>query len=302
MTRPITWLACAVLAASAAAGATLAVGQEAPSGPRKADKPAPPRPEKAGKPATVPGLAEIAVDAWTCADHAKFRMTGKGKCPVCSKELTRTKVTVQGAADLSDPYPLETCPVSGRKLEVGTQVVMMHENREVRFCGPGCIGKFEADAKKYLEQVDAKIIESQAAAYPMGTCPVSGESLDSRGGAVDMVFANRLVRFCCNGCIRKFRSDPAAYLAKLDASVRETQLQGYPMANCPVSAQKLGSMGEPVDYVAANRLVRFCCDDCVGAFQKEPAKYLAQLDQAWKGRGQKKGQDEHGHDRDGHDH
>ena len=61
----------------------------------------------------------------------------------------------------------------------------------------------------------------------------------------------------------------------------------YPLTTCVVSDDKLedNSMGGPVDYfykVAGkpDRLVRFCCKDCVKDFEKEPAKFIARLDAA----------------------
>ena len=69
---------------------------------------------------------------------------------------------------------------------------------------------------------------------------------------------------------------------------------------------KLGSMGEPVDIVVANSLVRFCCTGCVTAFYKAPSAHLANLNTAWgqvvdtsveRKRGEVKG-----HDHDDHDH
>lgn len=61
----------------------------------------------------------------------------------------------------------------------------------------------------------------------------------------------------------------------------------YPLKTCVVSDDKLedNSMGGPVDYFykekgKPDRLVIFCCKDCVKDFEKEPAKYLAKLDEA----------------------
>lgn len=60
----------------------------------------------------------------------------------------------------------------------------------------------------------------------------------------------------------------------------------YPTTQCVVSEDKLGGdMGGPVDYVyktegKADRLVRFCCKDCVKDFKKDPEKYLTLIDQA----------------------
>ncbi len=62
----------------------------------------------------------------------------------------------------------------------------------------------------------------------------------------------------------------------------------YPLTTCVVSGDKLdedNGMGGPVDYLwkeagKPDRLVRFCCKDCIKDFNKEPAKYLKQLDEA----------------------
>lgn len=60
----------------------------------------------------------------------------------------------------------------------------------------------------------------------------------------------------------------------------------YPSTACFVSGDKLGAeMGKPVDYIwreagKPDRLISFCCKDCVKDFNKDPQKYLKQLDAA----------------------
>jgi len=60
----------------------------------------------------------------------------------------------------------------------------------------------------------------------------------------------------------------------------------YPLATCVVSGDKLdGDMGAPFDYIykedgKPDRLVRFCCKNCVKDFQQDPAKYLKMIDDA----------------------
>jgi hypothetical protein len=62
------------------------------------------------------------------------------------------------------------------------------------------------------------------AGYPLDTCVVSGEKLaGGMGSPVDYVYQepgkpDRLVRFCCKGCIKDFKKDPAQYLKKIDAA------------------------------------------------------------------------------------
>ena len=65
-----------------------------------------------------------------------------------------------------------------------------------------------------------------------------------------------------------------------------TTAADYPLTTCVVSGDKLdGDMGAPFDYVykqdgKPDRLVRFCCKNCVKDFKKDPAKYLKMIDDA----------------------
>lgn len=54
-----------------------------------------------------------------------------------------------------------------------------------------------------------------ATAYPLDTCIVTGEKLDSMGGAVTKVYEGQEVKFCCASCIKTFEKDQANYLAKI---------------------------------------------------------------------------------------
>jgi len=62
----------------------------------------------------------------------------------------------------------------------------------------------------------AMALASEAnSAYPLTTCVVSGEKLGEMGPPVVINHQGTEVRFCCNGCVKKFNADPAKYLAKL---------------------------------------------------------------------------------------
>ena len=61
----------------------------------------------------------------------------------------------------------------------------------------------------------------------------------------------------------------------------------YPLTTCVVSGEKLGGMGDSFEYIhkeagKPDRRVLFCCEGCVDDFKKDPAKYLAKLDEAAK--------------------
>jgi hypothetical protein len=71
-----------------------------------------------------------------------------------------------------------------------------------------------------------------------------------------------------------------------DAAWVAKQKSDYPTSVCIVSDDKLGGdMGGPVDFIyrvegKPDRLVSFCCKDCVKDFNKEPEKFLKILDAA----------------------
>lgn len=76
-----------------------------------------------------------------------------------------------------------------------------------------------------LRAADAPAVDSPAAvaAYPLTTCIISGDKLEDgdMGPPINYVYKeegkpDRLVRFCCKGCIKTFKKDPAKYLKQID--------------------------------------------------------------------------------------
>jgi len=177
-------------------------------------------------------------------------------------------------------YALKTCPVSGQELgAMGDPVVKEIAGRQVAFCCEGCVAPYEEDVDAYSAQIDAAIIEQQLDAYPLETCLVMDSvELGAMGEPVNHVYGNRLIRFCCEGCIAAFEDEPQTHLAKLDAAVVEKQREDYPLDVCPVMGRELGAGA--VDVVIANRLVRVCCQGCVGSVKATPAKFLQAIDDA----------------------
>lgn len=76
-----------------------------------------------------------------------------------------------------------------------------------------------------------------------------------------------------------------AFAENKPAEPANPKLASYPLTICVVSGEKLGEMGAPYEYAhkeegKPDRVVFFCCKPCTKDFQKEPAKYLAQIDAA----------------------
>lgn len=64
-----------------------------------------------------------------------------------------------GSAEAAEPYPLETCVISGAKLDsMGGPYIHKHDGTEVRFCCKGCLPRFNRDPAKYLKMIeDARV-------------------------------------------------------------------------------------------------------------------------------------------------
>lgn len=183
---------------------------------------------------------------------------------------------------VGDPYPLATCPISGKKLgEMGAPVTRLYDGREIKFCCDQCPSSFEKDLAANLAKVDAAIVKDQTPLYPLDTSVVTGKKLPEKD-AVDFVYGNRLVRLGADSEKAEFLKEPTKYLETLDKAVIAAQGKDYPLKKCVVSDEELGSMGKPKDVVLGGRLIKLCCKSCLKDTMKDPAKYIAMVDEARK--------------------
>ena len=178
-------------------------------------------------------------------------------------------------------YPLDTCVISGEKLTAnGGPVDHVVKGRLIRVCCKGCVKPVDSDPAAAIAKVDAAVVRAQKKSYPLDTCVVSGEKLGSMGEVIDVVEGTRLARLCCKGCKKGFAKDPGKHMAKIDEALIAQQLKSYPLETCLVSDEPLDAMGGPLDQLYGTQLVRLCCKGCKKGFAKDPAKFLAKLDEA----------------------
>lgn len=57
--------------------------------------------------------------------------------------------------------------------------------------------------------------KSKTTKYPLTTCIVTDNDLESMGGSITKVYDGQEVKFCCKPCIKKFERNKDRYLAKL---------------------------------------------------------------------------------------
>ena len=90
---------------------------------------------------------------------------------------------------------------------------------------------------------------------------------------------------CFSGCAKKSETaqpheDHSSHddgMAAQQEITNSDAAKVYPLKNCVVSGEELGSMGEPVSMTHNGQEVKFCCKDCVGEFKADPEKFLAKL-------------------------
>jgi len=189
------------------------------------------------------------------------------------------------------PYPLATCPVSGKPLGDTPAILVMedkenpfNDGREIRFCCPDCIETFKKEPGKFLPTIDAAIIAQQKSRYPLKTCVVMTEDTIPAAGEPDadkvreFVVLNDMVRICCPGCTKKIKKDPAKYLAMVSEAAKTAQRATYPMGVCPISGEALDA--DAAEITIDERLVKLCCMGCADKARAQPLAVLAKLDAA----------------------
>ena len=197
--------------------------------------------------------------------------------------VAMTAAPLAGDAFGGDPSPLDTCVVSGEKLgadAVTTVLTGMKDKNldgtQVKFCCAKCEASFKADPSKYLAKMDEAIVKA-AAAYPLDNCLVmTDEKLDE--SAKTVVYQNRVYKLCCKKCVARFTKDPAKFAKEYDAAVIAKQKPAYKATTCPISGKPLGEGA--VDVVVNGRLVRACCNGCVGPIKADPKAAFAKIDAA----------------------
>ena len=146
--------------------------------------------------------------------------------------------------------------------------------------------------------------ERHTEAEPVNTmCPVGKEPIVPSAGTVE--YKGKTIGICCPGCGKQFlawddaRKDEFVALAvahrepgmedhadhdmgkpEAAAAMADATWTGpFPLATCPVSGQKLGSMGDPIVKKYDGREVRFCCGGCIGKFEADQAGYWEKIDE-----------------------
>jgi hypothetical protein len=177
-------------------------------------------------------------------------------------------------------YPLTTCVISDEELGDDTVNTVVDGNL-YRTCCKRCAAKIVSDPSAARAKIERAVVAAQKPLWPLESCPISSEAYGGEmGEPLDVVHGMRYVKLCCKGCKRGLAKNPDRVFGAIDKAWIADQTKSYPLEVCPVSGEKLGSMGDPINRLYGTTLVRLCCKGCNKAFDKNPAKYAKQVKDA----------------------
>jgi YHS domain-containing protein len=158
-----------------------------------------------------------------------------------------------------------------------------HSAGSVQVTGQG--GNKEHAERQVEEKKDggAKGPMTPLSSYPLDYCIVSGTKLDSTGEPIIKTYNGREIRFSSEESRALFEKDQTKYTKKLDEAIVAKEKAGYPLKTCVISGERLehSALGEPVDFIYNNHLVRLCCTMCLATFKKNPDRYLKKINDAY---------------------
>lgn len=213
--------------------------------------------------------------------HAAQEKGGDEKAPA-----VQTDDAAKAAADAAviaaqlPFYPLSTCVISDEELGDDTVNTVVDGNL-YRTCCKRCAAKIVADPAAARAKIQRAVVAAQKPLWPLKACPISGSAYGGEmGEPTDFVVGMRYIKLCCNKCEAGVTKNPARVFGAIDKAWIAEQTKTYPLEICPVSGEKLGSMGDPIDRLYGPTLVRLCCKGCNKTFDKDPAKFAKQVKDA----------------------
>jgi len=215
-----------------------------------------------------------------CCDDCKGKFESDPKKYIGKvKEFKKKK----SAEEISFDDPInKKCPITGKDVVSGK--TSEYEKQLIGFCCADCVGKFEADPKKYIGKVKEFKKKSSKSAdeeisfddHINSKCPITGKDVNP---TKTVEYEKQLIGFCCDDCKGKFESDPKKYIGKVKEfkkkkSAEEIAADDPINKKCPVTGKDIVS-GKTSTY--EGQLIGFCCQDCVGKFDSDPKKYIGKV-------------------------
>ena len=222
------------------------------------------------------------------------RLEGPSLLTLWEFEMYRLLLAIVITAIFANAFPASAvsqeiagvkCVVEGDR-NAQEQFKATHADGEVFFCCQGCAEAFAADRAAYQTRANHQLVVTQQ--YKQSACPIAGEAFNSeqtaKVGGVE-------VAFCCENCKTKVEAAadlPAkvelvfgteAFKRAFTKSKSEVESSSIDLTDvkCLLQTKRSVKQEFAADYRDAK--VYFCCNECLKAFQADPAKYSTQANQ-----------------------
>lgn len=205
--------------------------------------------------------------------------------PPTKAETDRTAILLRipkpnAAGFVGDPYPLETCIVTGETLGKDSVTLVLkdqsdplREGRHLRFASEAAHQLFLARQTEFLTKLDAEIIRRTAASYPIDRDVVEiDRKLTER---FPFVYGNRCYVVMRSKNIDNFLKQAGRYVGVYDKLITTKQRSRYPLDTSIVTGEKLPE--KPYDIVIGSTLFRLGSEAEAKTVLEDAATYLAKM-------------------------
>lgn len=163
------------------------------------------------------------------------------------------------------------CPVGGE--DVDKESHFDWNGVRIHLCCPDCKPLIEKEPEAAIEKLGLKVAKDADGKAVVdlgnGTCPIMGKP--AKPDVSSDIDGVRL-HYCCPGCDKKAKKDPAAAFQKLGYGYIPSVID-LRNTTCPMSGKPVGEAFADADGIR----VRFCCPDCIKGFEKDPAATFAKM-------------------------
>lgn len=88
----------------------------------------------------------------------------------------------------------------------------------------------------------------------------------------------KLHKTICTAAVLAGLTASLTFVRAADSSAKTAKPKPYTLKTCPVSDEKLGSMGDAYVHTYKGREIKFCCSGCLKDFNADPAKFIKKID------------------------
>jgi len=123
-----------------------------------------------------------------------------------------------------------------------------------------------------LSAVPATAAHHETSNHAQTVCPISGKDIDKD---VYVDHEGKRIYLCCPDCVEKATADAKKIVARLESEGIKLAKATVKQTLCPVMG---GEINKELYSDHDGKRVYFCCAMCKPIFEKDPAKYIKEME------------------------